>query len=308
VSADVNRMFVFATAEPWGAYHLTPLVPIFGTKALHLTPDHEPEHPTIPATTDMGVLARATAVIITGGTINEWTEKVGESAADHGVPVFFIELAYAHEAPYYRKLSWIEHAFAGSENSRQQLASHLMLPPDKVSVIGYPHLDGIIPISETDLQNREPHLLFLGTIENDTWNNALQSAANSCRELGYTVTYRFHPRDRANPRTLQEDLQLATGVIGAPGTAFLAVAALGLPVWYPQHESLQVSEGAATMARLAHPLPINSFEKLAVSLDKAFADYAPHNPDIVEYYVGPLTGKAAENFHLKLMLHGTSFL
>lgn len=308
MSADVVHMFVFATAEPWGAYHLTPLAPIFASKSVHLTPDHEPDQPTIPATTDMGVLAAATAVIITGGTINEWTEKVGESAADHGVPVFFIELAYAHETPYYRKLSWIEHAFAGSENSRQQLASHLMLDPGHVSVIGYPHLDGIVPMSETDLQNREPHLLFLGTIENDTWNNALKTMAETCRELGYAVTYRYHPRERANPRTLDEDLSAATGVIGAPGTAFLAAAALGLPIWYPQHNSLEVPDGAAAMARLAHPLPVHSFEKLSVSLDKAFAEYTPLNPDIVDYYVGPVTGKAAENFHLKLMLHGTSFL
>lgn len=288
-------MFVFVTAEPYGAYHLVPLAPYFADHAVHLLPNtglppNTP--PSINTTRDTSVLTTATAVIITGGVVNTWTEHCATTAAHHGIDVYYIELAYAHGTPHTHPASWLTAAFCGSEYSRAQLASHLHTAPANINVIGYPHLDDITPATP-DTTATQSRVLILGTIDSPPWDDINAALATGLYDLGCHVTTRHHPRANPAPQpTLAEQLTTTDIVVGAPGTAYLAAAAAGIPIWVPQHPSLPTGGALTHLETLANPLPLTTAD--SSELTALTRPTPPPSPETIEYYLGPTDRSAAQ--------------
>lgn len=83
---------VIVTAEPRGAYHLTPLGPALDNSDgsfTHLVPYPEPVQGTAAAavTSDVTVLDRCDLLVVTGGTFSAWTKLAARHAMTLGVPV-----------------------------------------------------------------------------------------------------------------------------------------------------------------------------------------------------------------------------
>jgi hypothetical protein len=230
---------VVATAEPRGAYHLTPLADALATSGAsfaHLVPYPEPTQgePVVPVVTDAGVLDRCDRVVVTGGTFSAWTELVARRAVALGKPVVFSELAYVGDAaPITPPVPFLT-VTALSDDGASPLERYLSVTA--VTITGTPALDGlpawapapksVLLLSTSDMVERDPDLVLLRT------GRALQ-------ERGWHVCVRLHPREDPAPwdgfttvsgQTQAESASTAQVVLGYPGSAHVLAAAVGVPV------------------------------------------------------------------------------
>jgi hypothetical protein len=230
---------VVATAEPRGAYHLTPLAGALKMNAasfFHLVPYPEPVQGTasIEVVSQLPIINDCDRVVITGGTFSPWTELVARYAVSLGKPVVFSELAYVgNPAPVVPHVP-IALATALSADGASSLTHYLGAP--HVSVTGTPTLDQLpawtpapkraLLLSTSDMATRDPDLVLLGT-------------ARALQGRGWEVKVRPHPREDLAPwngisvvedETQAESASLAQIVIGYPGSAHVLAVAVGVPV------------------------------------------------------------------------------
>jgi hypothetical protein len=230
---------VIATAEPRGAYHLTPLANALKESLdefVHLVPYPEPVQgeAIMDMTSQLSVIEDCDRVVVTGGTLSAWTELVCRYASILGKPIVFTELAYVTNAPPVTPRVDIALATALSPDGADSVSRYLRMP--KVSVTGTPALDELpawnpvsnraLLLSTSDMTRRDPTLQLLTT-------------AVALRQLGWDVRVRTHPREDRTPwdafdivegETQAESASSAQVVIGYPGSAHVLAAAVGVPV------------------------------------------------------------------------------
>lgn len=93
-------LLLVATAEPFGAYHLSALAHGLGAESegsevVHLLPYDSPAQGRSPfrCVADAGVLERADRVVVVGGGLSPWTELAARRAVALGVPLLYTQLA-----------------------------------------------------------------------------------------------------------------------------------------------------------------------------------------------------------------------
>lgn len=231
---------VIATAEPRGAYHLTPLKKAINASLhnfTHLTPYPEPLQGDVvtSVSSTTACLDSADVVVVTGGAMNPWTELVAREANRLRVRVLYSELAWTR-AVRYDALPRVHAASALSPSSALRVGSMLNKPWRTVKVTGIPALD--------DLPAYDPlpdSVLVLSTVDHSVRDpdGVLLKAAAILRSSGRTVRVRCHPREdrsiwdgyevvESEPQTFSASK--ASLVIGYPGSAHVLAAAVGAPV------------------------------------------------------------------------------
>jgi hypothetical protein len=232
-------LVVIATAEPRGAYHLTPLgdaVAAASASFVHLVPYPEPVQgeSVVPVTHDLRVLEACDRVVVTGGTLSAWTELVVRRAAVLTKPVIFSELAYVGTPGPLHPGVEIAHATALSTDGAASLRRYLGI--DVVYVTGTPALDRLpvwspvarraVLLSTSDMAQRDP-------------DRTLVAIGRALTADGWDVRVRLHPREDPEPwvgfavvsgETPAESASAAQVVIGYPGSAHMLAAAVGAPV------------------------------------------------------------------------------
>lgn len=258
------RRILFATNEPWGTYHLTPLAPALtraGVELLHVVPDLEratlppglpPDGPLtlvdLPTAAAAGV--RADLLVVTGAT--PWPGEV--AAALPHLPVAASCLAYMPATPgpashaLRHRICAVTAASAGEADS---FAQHLDLPAarERILTVGTPLLDGLLsrparPRSTRTGVPRRVLVLTSVTRADDTGAAApgtalLQHVADLLDDQGATIQVRLHPREAPalwsrftpspHPGLLQALAEVDLAVM-IPGTAAPIAAAAGVPV------------------------------------------------------------------------------
>lgn len=232
------------TNEPWGTYHLRPLLPLLDQRpdieVLHVVPDlaGAPAGPAAdlhagPHLSDVDLL------VVTGATA--WPAEV--AAANPALPIVASCLAYmnpdrAAAADHIaHRLRW---ATAASPADANAFAGHLGIQPEDVQVVGNPVLDIPAPVTRTG------HTLVLTSVTRaDATGGAApgtQLLATTVIDLlttGHDIVVRLHPREdrtlwHAHPIDTSPTARAAAAgarlVVGIPGTAFAEVAAQGVPL------------------------------------------------------------------------------
>lgn len=242
-------MFVIATAEPYGAYHLKPIEAVLRSyDTMYLTPDDKPlqgvlELPRVFEVEDS--VSAADIVIITGGNLNDWTREVAETGFKLGKCVIFLELAYlsippALKAGFSKSLALV---IAGSEKSANSLQNYFNVDGSLVKVLGYPNNDNILDVNISPLPERT--VLFLTNTETDVEGcKDLKQAAMHASAAGFEVLLRRHPRDIKEWTDLPEGmvtdvthlnvvdvLRMCSHVVGSPGTTYFNATILKKPVF-----------------------------------------------------------------------------
>lgn len=287
---------VVATAEPRGAYHLSPLAGALaasGVTFTHLTPYPEEVQgdPVIPVTADASVIAAADRVVITGGTLSAWTELVVRCAASFGKEIVFSELAYVADASPASSDLVVDRVTALSPDGAAAL--RLYLGVDAVDVTGTPALDGlpawspvdrrVLVLSTSDMVLRDPDL-------------ALHTCAITLRSKGWDVRVRPHPREDLQPwdgfeivsgETQAESASSAAVVVGYPGSAHVLAAAVGVPTI-----ALAPTPTLASVFSSAQSTAMSANTSCVEGTLSAVAEASPPCADAVAAVVGPIGGAA----------------
>lgn len=229
----------FATAEPWGAYHLGSLVPSLpsGIRPTHLIPHDAPlQGRAFPASTDPAVLERTDALVCTGGGLSPWTAPLVHHANLLGVPVVLLELAYCSPLPRLTPPPPLEAVLVSSERSARAHAAHLRIPLSQITVVGHPALDDVPDWTPL------PRRVLAATTVSETSLDAgvtLRAGIRLLASSGFDVVVRPHPRE---PRHRWAEFELDHSasareaaasselVVTYPGSAILPFLAVGVPV------------------------------------------------------------------------------
>jgi hypothetical protein len=289
-------LVLIATAEPRGAYHLTPLRTAFArshASFTHLMPYPEPVQgeAVIPVSSDVSTIESCDRVVITGGVFSAWTELVARRAVALGKPVLFSELSYVSASEPVCPGVGIAHTTALSPDGASSLRRYLNV--ENVEITGTPALDGLpawrpVPrrallLSTSDMHRRDP-------------SHTLVAIATALRDAGWQVRLRPHPREDIEPwagfdivvgETQAESASSAQVVIGYPGSAHVLAAAVGAPVisLAPTEEFQRVFTPLQRAALSAHTVGV--YDTLA-----QVADAMPADPEAVASVVGPIGGAA----------------
>lgn len=305
--ADDRTVIIFATAEPYGHYHLRPYAPHLADRAIHLTPYPQPVQgePAIRITSDLGVLDIASVVVITGGTLNAWTESIAWQAHLRGVPIVFTETAYPLADPLGRPTPPFALITASSSHSQTLIASHLDVNPDNILILGHPHLDGISNIPVKQKRPERARILLISSVDlPGALLEALKVAADILTEAGHQVTVRPHPREAltqwtgyqmsTNPGSdgLLVDIANTDVVVGTPGTAYLVAAAAGRPlitvISEPDNDECQdnfPTLGYTDMSLVTSPTTIL----------ETLTSVNPVPRGMLSHFTGPVEGSAARH-------------
>lgn len=290
-----------ATNEPWGTYHLRPLLPLLAERPdvslVHVVPDLDgvPDGPS--ATLHAGPhLEDVDLLVVTGATA--WPAKV--AAANPTIPVVASCLAYmnperaAAAEQLAHRIRW---ATAASPADANAFAGHLGINAEDVQVVGNPVLD------DTTEPTRTGHTLVLTSV---TRADATGGSAPGTSLLavtvidlltaGHDVVVRLHPRedrrlwhtypidDSPNARAAAAGARL---VVGIPGTAFAEVAAQGIPLAGVVAPGLQVPDHLLNLCG-THIRDISQAGEWA----RAGALTPPASADHLAAAVGPVGGAA----------------
>lgn len=260
---------LIATNEPWGTYHLTPLLhaaAAAGVELVHVVPDlHQavtvPDGPLQVAALDdllgdpTDPAASADLLVVTGAT--RWPGEV--AAAFPRLPVAASCLAYMHPEPGEAAEALrgrIIAVSAASTGDTEAFLAHLDLDPAAVTpaIVGSPLLDGLTEAPDCAPTARRTHsrcthsrrvLVLTSVTYSDATGNAapgtdlLQRTATELAERGAQVRVRLHPREspvlwnrfETCPHPLLLDsLARADLAVMIPGTAAPLAVAAGVPV------------------------------------------------------------------------------
>jgi hypothetical protein len=201
----------------------------------------------------------------------------------------FVGLAYLDGAPHPEPPSFAAR-LASSPTSAELLAAHLRCRRDEIVVTGSPRLDEL-----PDHLPEPGRRLVLSTVSDESPDRgaALADAAAAAAAAGWEVTMRLHPRepeqrwngfglDRSPSVTL--GAQRAAVALGYPGTVFVELAAMGVPLLGLATEPWMLERVPAEVADLCTPVHATS--------DIADLLAAPR-PAPSAAAAGPLSGAAA---------------
>jgi hypothetical protein len=284
---------VIATAEPRGAYHLTPLAAVMAESSdafVHLVPYSELVQgvPATEVSSRLAVIDTCDRVVLTGGTLSAWTELVCQYATSHHKPVIFTQLANLDNTAPVTPLASITLATALSSDGANSVSSYLRTPD--VIVTGTPALDGLpawnpVPkrallLSTSDMTHRDP------TLE-------LRVTADALRRHGWDVRIRTHPREDRAPwgsftvvdGTQAESAASAQVVIGYPGSAHVLAAAVGVPVI-----SLAPNFALASVFTERQAAVMSAHVRSTVEVLDLIDSVRTPDPLLVEAVVGPIGG------------------
>jgi hypothetical protein len=288
---------VIATAEPFAAYHLARLTGAFadeGVHGTHLLPYPDRTHgAAFPTTADLDAVSQADVLLITGGVLVAWTEAVARHAHAIGVPVVYVELASLLPVPLGRAAPRLHAAGVASSASAADLLAHLGDGAPQPRVVGSPLLDHL-----PCWKPRDRHVLVLPTVHaaGTSGDASLAQACMLARHAGWQVTVRPHPRSDPSSwaghtldtsPTFNHAAATAQVVLAHPGSAFAAVAAMGVPIVYLTDDPL-VSRNVPD-----HVLALGSHLGDPVRVVDALAGAEPASEDALEQATGPVGGASA---------------
>jgi hypothetical protein len=227
------KKIVLVTAEPSANYHFASFDEKHARGLVHLIPSvSEVQGDTQVVTTDdMSVISDASLLVICGGNVTEWTRHAGLMANEAGVPVVFSEIAYMHSDDG-DNFPEIEAYSAVSPYGVFNMKGYFDAEDMDITVTGHPFLD--------NLPKHEPvskRVLVLSSVFKKDSGVELRKSIKALEAAGYDVVVRAHPREieswagfkLSTESSLIKDLAQSEAVIGIPGTAFIAAAALGIP-------------------------------------------------------------------------------
>lgn len=298
-------MIIFAAPKDSAHGEIEPLLEAFDDEILLLVPKISSfDGSKITLSEDLSLVEKATAVVITGGPLTDWTVNIAMRSKEAGVPVHFLETSMLNiERVVPHNLGdLVEHAFCGSPMSKLAICDEMGIVDQKVSVIGYPLLDIITKREESSDIKIRSLLIVLDDSVTKLQASELLSLSKLLQSLGYAVTVRVANGDSSEGAnkdlpvaegSLDEELLACDGVIGAPGLLSVAAYAAGKPVW---HIKSHVNDSNKLYAKLSSPI-----EDV---MDPESSLFAPdmRNKDISAHIAGPLDGRAGERLRVLLML------
>lgn len=296
-----------ATNEPWGTYHVRPLIPEIAARGWHvrqLVPDRSQIAPDeqvpvvtldeLSAETDRGDRAAADLLVVTGAT--DWPVDCA-AALGRFVPVAATSLAYlnAAEAPRARELRHRLRVVTSSSPAEGRAFGGHLGTRRRVRVVGSPQTDTLptpAPEPGTVL------VLTSVTYPDETGGAApgtqlLLDAAAALEAAGKRILVGLHPRE--NPQlwsryeisavpSLQASAR-AEAAIGIPGTVFPLIVAAGVPVVGCVDPALVVPDYLLRVCS-------SSISSAADAVD-AVATASLPDPETLADVVGPVGGSAA---------------
>jgi hypothetical protein len=241
-AAAARRRVLIATNEPWGTYHVKPLLAEAARQGVRLTqlvPDLTqitPDDPVPVATPDEA--PHADLLVVTGA--GDWPLECAERF--RRLPLMASSLAYLgpQEAPGAARLRRRLRGITSSSPAEGRAFGGYLGTRRHVRVVGSPQTD--------DLPARAPEaglvLVLTSVTHPDQTGNAapgtelLLAAAKALHDSGKRIVVGLHPRE---DRTLWEQYEIsdvpsvrasarAEAAIGIPGTVFPLVTAVGTPV------------------------------------------------------------------------------
>lgn len=252
--------FICVTQEPHGSYHLAPLT---GIELVHLQPAPVTPHPDVAVTDDSDMIESATALIVSGGLVTEFTDAAMVQASAAGVPIVFVELAYpsGHEPV---PPSVTPDAVIATSDAGQRVLEQLF----SISALraAHPTLANL----PTHRPAPTPRLLIgsSASAEMPDDGERLRDMARLLEASGWLVTVRLHPREDAErwtgftidpAGTLAEALTPAWAFLAYQTTAFLTSNAMGVPSYHlaeaPWMSSL-TPDGYAHSAPVSEPADV----------------------------------------------------
>lgn len=298
-------MIIFAASKDSAHGEIEPLLKAFNDEVVLLVPKISNANKSkIPLSEDLSLVEKATAVIITGGPLTDWTVDIAMRSKEAGIPVHFLETSMLNtERVVPHNLGdLVEHAFCGSPISKLAICDEMGIVDQKVSVIGYPLLDTITKREESSDIKIRSLLVALDDSVNEKQAIELLSLSRMLQSLGYVVTVRVANYDNSGGESkdlsiskgsLDEELLACDGVIGMPGLLSVAAYAAGKPVW---HIKSHVNDSNKLYAKLSSPIED--------TMDPESSLFAPdmRNKYISEHIAGPLDGRAGERLRVLLML------
>jgi hypothetical protein len=246
------KKIVLVTAEPSANYHFASFDEKHARGLVHLIPSiSEPQGKSnVTTTDDMNVIDDAALVVICGGPVSEWTRHIGILANEAGVPVVFSEIAYLDSTPSTLDMPVIEAYSAVSPYGVFNISGYFNEDDMDVTVTGHPFLDNL-----PEWKPLPKRVLFLSSVFKKDSGTELRKAARKLEEAGYDVVIRTHPREIeswndfkvSKEPSLIADLARSEIVVGIPGTAFIAAAAMEIPTL-----AIEGSSSDSTLPELRH--------------------------------------------------------
>lgn len=246
-----------ATNEPWGTYHVRPLVEEVtarGGELLQVVPDLEGvgADETVPVRTVPQLESSEVDLLVVNGA-TDWPGQVARALPE--LPVLASSLAYmtAVEGPHAAALRpRLVPGTASSDAEAETFAVHLGVPVSTFRVVGIPELD--------DLPRRAPEQGTVLVVTSVTGSDAsggsapgtelLLESAHALAERGRRVLVGLHPRE---DRSLWSEFEIAEEgtlaasaraevAVGIPGSVFPKIAAVGTPLVGILAEGIDVPE------------------------------------------------------------------
>ncbi|KNX37748.1 hypothetical protein [Luteipulveratus halotolerans] len=297
--ADAARPLrvLVATNEPWGTYHLKPLLDEAARarrwQIALVAPDLSRVAPGDPVpVVPLADAARwgADLLVVNGATA--WpTQVVG---ALSGLPVVASSLAYlqAVEQPGAASIRpRLVGLTAGSSAEATVFAAHFGVSPRSVAVVGNPALDDLPSYAPVD---RTALVVTSVTKSSETGGSApgaqlLLDSAAALAARGWHVRVGLHPRE---DRTLWEAYEIAPEgtllasataqvAVGIPGSVFPQIAAVGAPLVGVLAPGLTVPD--YILALCAHA-------RTVAEVETAVRERERPDADVLEAAIGPVGG------------------
>jgi hypothetical protein len=230
------------TNEPWGTYHLRPLLGEAAARPqvdlVHLCPSVDGVPAGGSARVEVGPVTDADVIVVTG--LTEWPQQV--LRANPSTRVVASCLAYMNPEPV-DDVDGLRHRIgvvtAAGAADGAAFVGHLGVDVEPV-LVGTPALDS------PAVPSRAGHVLVLTSVTRATvtggsapGTDRLLWAARTLTGLGYEVVVRPHPREDLTlwaDHVLDASLSArdaaagARFAVGIPGTAFAEIAAEGVPL------------------------------------------------------------------------------
>ncbi|RKT88240.1 hypothetical protein SAMN05421805_101322 [Saccharopolyspora antimicrobica] len=296
-SAARPRRVLIATNEPWGTYHVKPLLAEADRRGWQLTqlvPDRSGVAPGDPVPVAVpGEVSRADLLVVTGA--EEWPAEC--AARFRRLPLAASSLAYLNprEAARARWLRPRLRAITASSPAEARAFAGYLGTRRKIQVVGAPQADSL------PVRAPEPGLVLVLTSvthPDDTGAAApgtelLLAAAEKLQAAGKRILVGLHPREDpslwsryeiSDVPSLQASAR-AEAAIGIPGTVFPLIAAVGTPLVGCVDPALTVPEHllAVCSSTIADPASAVSAVDSAELPDAA----------VLADAVGPVGGSAA---------------
>jgi hypothetical protein len=183
------------TAEPLGAYHLTPfrfLLTESNDSFFHLLPYDEPTQGlSFNSVVDLDFLHECDKLVVTGGSLTAWSESVALYANSIKLPVVYTELAFIPRTiKPSKKPSFFKDFTAFGELSRSFLSSYLNT--DSTGI-----LSGSPALTKLPNVNKNPNRVILFSTDDPSKVDpglTIFKAGKVLQNLGFEVIVWRHPR------------------------------------------------------------------------------------------------------------------